>query len=75
MEKRVSGCKREFLQTHDRIAGLFARPEARECSLTYLQGLLSHCERKNGWQLAEWMGEPAPYRMQHLLGRAPGPER
>ena len=59
-----------MLRTHDRIAGLFARSEAREGSLAYLQGLLSHCERKNGWQLAEWMGEPAPYRVQHLLDRA-----
>jgi SRSO17 transposase len=32
--------------------------------------LLSGCERKNGWQLAEWMEEAAPYRVQHLLDRA-----
>ena len=42
----------------------------RELSLAYLQGLLSHCERKNGWQLAEWMGEAAPYRVQQQLDRA-----
>jgi SRSO17 transposase len=70
MEKRLSGWKRELLRSHDRIAGLFARSEARDRSLTYLQGLLSHCERKNSWQLAEWMGEASPYRVQHLLGRA-----
>ena len=70
MEKRLSGWKRELLRSHDRIAGLFARSEARERSLAYLQGLMSHCERKNGWQLAEWMGEAAPYRVQHLLDRA-----
>src|ERR1035438_9998005 len=70
MEKRLSGWKRELLRSHDRIAGLFARSEARERSLSYLQGLLSGCERKNGWQLAEWMGEAAPYRVQHLLDRA-----
>ena len=70
MEKRFSGWKRELLRSHGRIAGLFARSEARECSLTYLQGLLSHSELKNGWQLAEWMGEAAPYRVQHLLDRA-----
>ena len=49
---------------------MFARSEARERSLAYLQGLLSGCERKNGWQLAEWMGEAAPYAVQHLLDRA-----
>lgn len=70
MEKRLTGWKRELLRCHDRISGLFARSEARERSLAYLQGLLSGCERKNGWQLAEWMGEEAPYRVQHLLDRA-----
>jgi SRSO17 transposase len=38
--------------------------------VSYLQGLLSGCERKNGWQLSEWMGEAAPYAVQHLLDRA-----
>ena len=70
MEKRLSGWKRELLRSHDRIAGLFARSEPRARCLAYMQGLLSHCERKNGWQLAEWMGEAAPYRVQHLLDRA-----
>src|SRR5271168_4053586 len=70
MEKRSSGWKRELLGAHERIAGLFARSEARERSLAYLQGLLSGCERKNGWQLSEWMGETAPYAVQHLLDRA-----
>jgi hypothetical protein len=53
MEKRLSGWKRELLRAHGLIAGMFARSEARERSLAYLQGLLSGCERKNGWQLAE----------------------
>ena len=59
-----------MLCAYECIAGLFARSEARERSLAYLQGLLSDRERKNGWQLAEWMGEAAPYRVQHLLDRA-----
>jgi SRSO17 transposase len=70
MEKRLSGWKRELLRAHDLIAGLFARSETRARSLAYLQGLLSNCERKNGWQLAEWMGEASPYAVQHLLDRA-----
>jgi len=59
-----------MLRAHGRIAGWFARSEPRERSLAYVQGLLSGCERKNGWQLAEWMGESAPYAVQHLLDRA-----
>lgn len=70
MEKRLSGWTRELLRAHGLIADLFVRSEPRARSLAYLQGLLSGCERKNGWQLAEWMGEEAPYRVQHLLDRA-----
>ena len=70
MAKRELGWKRELSRAHDRIAGLFGRSEVCAVSLSYLQGLLSGCERKNGWQLAEWMGEAAPYRVQHLLDRA-----
>jgi SRSO17 transposase len=70
MEKRLSGWKRELLRAHGLIADLFARSEPRARSLAYLQGLLSGCERKNSWQLAEWMEEASPYRVQHLLDRA-----
>jgi hypothetical protein len=70
MEKRLSGWTRELLRAHGLIADLFVRSEPRARSLAYLQGLLSGCERKNGWQLAEWMEEETPYRMQHLLDRA-----
>jgi SRSO17 transposase len=48
----------------------FARAEPRERALGYVRGLLSDVERKNGWQLAEWAGDAAPYGVQHLLGRA-----
>ena len=59
-----------MLRAHGLIADLFSRSEPRARSLAYLQGLLSVCERKNSWQLAEWMGEAAPYGVQHLLDRA-----
>ncbi|WP_409348868.1 IS701 family transposase [Ralstonia syzygii] len=49
---------------------LFKRPEPRQRALAYLRGLLSPVERKNGWQLAEWIGEASPDGVQHLLERA-----
>ena len=49
---------------------LFKRSEPRQRSLAYLKGLLSAVERKNSWQLAEWMGETTPDGVQHLLERA-----
>ncbi|HEX4205086.1 MAG TPA: IS701 family transposase [Ktedonobacteraceae bacterium] len=35
-----------------------------------MQGLMSPVERKNGWQVAEEVGQATPYAMQHLLDRA-----
>jgi SRSO17 transposase len=52
---------------HARIAPRFERAEPRRRSLAYLKGLLSHTERKNGWQLAEEAGEGTPDGMQGLL--------
>ncbi len=70
MEEWLAEWKRELLRAHSLIAGLFVRSEVRGPSLSYMQGLLSGCKRKNGWQMAEWMGEASPYAMQHLLDRA-----
>lgn len=57
-------------QLHARIAPRFARPEPRRRALSFLQGLLSSVERKNGWQLAEHAREGTPYGMQRLLSSA-----
>src|SRR5258706_9713228 len=53
-----------------RLGPRFARAEARRRAQTYLRGLLSPLERKNGWQLAEAAGDRTPHATQHLLGRA-----
>jgi SRSO17 transposase len=55
---------------HARIAPRFRRREARERVRRYLEGLLRHIERKNGWQLAEAVGEGGPQGMQRLLNGA-----
>src|ERR1035441_2644931 len=70
MEKSIEKWKNELERAHQRIADLFARSEVRERSLSYLEGLLSGCERKNSWQVAEWAGEASPYGMQYLLDRS-----
>jgi SRSO17 transposase len=53
-----------------RIAHRFARCEARERAGRYLTGLLERIERKNGWQLAEAIGETGPRGVQRLLSAA-----
>src|SRR5215213_6519585 len=54
----------------DRIGQHFARSEPRQRAIDYVRGLLGDAERKNGWQLAESLGEPTPDGVQHLLARA-----
>jgi SRSO17 transposase len=53
-----------------RIGRHFARSEPRRRAAGYLRGLLGDAERKNGWQLAEHLGEATPDGVQHLLARA-----
>jgi SRSO17 transposase len=55
---------------HARIAPRFARAEARARARRYLAALLSPTERKNGWQVAEYLGEPGPQGVQRLLNAA-----
>ena len=43
----------------ERIGPHFARSEPRR-AVGYIRGLLSDAERKNGWQLAEHLGEATP---------------
>src|SRR5215211_1499226 len=57
-------------ELHRRISGRFARSEARERVKRYLLGLLGRVERKNGWQLAEAIGETDPQGVQRLLNAA-----
>ncbi len=48
------------------------RSEPRQRAVGYVRGLLSGTERKNGWQLAEHLGDSTPDGVQHLLARADG---
>ena len=59
----------ELATLKDRVGALFRRAEPRRQIGLLLEGLIGGAERKNGWQLAEYAGDPAPWRMQALLGR------
>lgn len=60
----------EFGRLNQRFAPHFRRVETKQHAQDYLQGLLSGIERKNGWQIAEQVGDANPYAIQHLLGRS-----
>jgi SRSO17 transposase len=50
-----------------RLGRLFVRPEPRRQVGLYVEGLLSPAKRKNGWQLAEQIGDTRPWRTQRVL--------
>src|SRR5215467_11542868 len=53
-----------------RIGVHVRRAEVRSRLQRYLQGLLASVERKNGWQLAEALGESNAHGVQRLLAEA-----
>ena len=66
----VRGWAAEVDAVAARIGPRFARREPRERAVGYIRGLLGDAERKNGWHLAEALGESTPDGVQHLLARA-----
>ncbi|MEW1914963.1 IS701 family transposase, partial [Kitasatospora sp. NPDC085895] len=52
-----------------RLAGLFGRVEPRLTARAYLRALLGPVERKNGWQIAAYLGDRTPDRVQVFLRR------
>ncbi|MGW2506476.1 IS701 family transposase [Streptomyces sp. NPDC001588] len=55
---------------HARFAHRFGRSEPRERALDYLTGLLAPLEKKNGWTLAEQVGQQRPDGVQRLLNHS-----
>src|SRR5215472_7113982 len=60
----------ELAQVQARIGPHFRRAEARSRAGRFLRALLAPVERKNGWQLAEELGERSPHGVQRLLAEA-----
>ena len=63
----VSEWRSELSELHARLGELFVRAEPRRQAGLRLEGLPSAVERKNGWQLAEHLGDARPWRTQRLL--------
>ncbi|MEO7194126.1 MAG: IS701 family transposase [Pseudonocardiaceae bacterium] len=54
-----------------RMRPLFYRTESRGHAEQYPRGLLSPIARKNGWTIAEYVGEREPKALQRLLNLSP----
>lgn len=57
----------DFEAFHARFASLFTRSESREQAVKYVRSLMGSASRRNGWQLAEAIGNRTPDRVQRLL--------
>jgi SRSO17 transposase len=66
----VQGWGQELDEVAGRIGARFPRSETRGRVRAYLVGLLGPVQRKNGWQVAERIGDGDPYGVQYLMGRA-----
>jgi len=55
---------------HDRVRPCFARVGPFTQAEKYITGLMSDLPRKNGWTLAEHIGDATPDRTQRLLNHA-----
>ena len=67
---QIAAWREELTALHERIAPRFARPEVRARAGKFLTGLLDPLERRNGWQVAEALGERSPDGVQRLLRTA-----
>jgi SRSO17 transposase len=65
----ISGWRAELEALLARFGRLFVRAEPREQAGRYLEGLLGRVRRKNGWQLAEHLGDARPWRTQRVLSQ------
>src|SRR4051794_18480017 len=63
----VGGWRAELGGLLARFGRLFARGEPRQRAGTSRAGLRGPVERKNGWQLAEAIGDARPWRTQRVL--------
>src|SRR6478735_166263 len=70
MQATIEGWEAALRVLHARIAPCFHRAEPRQRARRYVQALLSPVERKNGWQIAERVGEDTPDGIQRLLNAA-----
>src|SRR5258707_9983435 len=68
--REISRWHDHLRELHARLRPHFARPEAHQHALRYLQAILSDLPRKNGWQIAEQAREARPFGIQRLLSAA-----
>ena len=67
----VRAWDRDFTALVERMSPVFARVDSRRHAEQYLRGLLAPIPRKNGWTIAEHVGEREPKALQRFLNLSP----
>lgn len=67
MERRT--LEGEYNRLMTQIGVAFRNDAGFRNGINYVKGLLGPAERKNGWQISEYLGEVTPDRMQNLIRR------
>lgn len=57
----------EFNRMMSHMSNEFASEKGFQMARAYIIGLLGDMERKNGWQMAEYLGAAIPYTIQQFL--------
>jgi SRSO17 transposase len=61
--------EREYNDLIGRLGRVFASESGFRMAQNYIKGLLGTAERKNGWQLSEYLGKETPYAIQQFIYR------
>jgi SRSO17 transposase len=68
----IQGWATSLTDVEQRLGPYVARAASRPRAMIDLDGRLSPAERQHSWPLADICGEPTPYGVQYVLGRAGG---
>lgn len=69
-ERDVQRWGRELERVCEWMAPRFGRVEVQRRAPLYVQGLIAQVDRKNGWQLADYLGDETPKNLQHFIARS-----
>jgi SRSO17 transposase len=69
MEIKARETEEEFNKIMSRIGKIFYSKLGFANARKYMIGLLGKSERKNGWQMSEYIGESTPYKMQQFISK------
>jgi SRSO17 transposase len=69
VDKLKEVVKGTFEEITARFAGCFLRSESRTCFVNVLRAIIAPVTRKNGWQIAEEIGDATPYGVQAFFLR------